>query len=150
MPVEKQPLILEAFGKAVEQGLDRTKAAAALNVSLRTLERWEAGPKGEPRARGGNPSPHNAILPEDRDLIREIVASEDLVILSPRELSFWALEQRKQYISHVAIWEYMRARGIYGDQPGSKRRRRARNVEPPDTSFATEPNQLWSWDICAP
>lgn len=147
MPVDKQPLILDAFGKAVGQGLDRTKAAEALNVSLRTFERWEAGPKGEARPRGGNLRPHNAILPEDRDLIREIVASEDLVILSPRELSFWALEQRKQYVSHVAIWEYMRARGIYANQSGSKRRRRARNVEPPDTSFATVPNQLWCWDI---
>jgi putative transposase len=86
------------------------------------------------------------MLPEDRDLIRQLVASGELVHLAPRELSFKALEEHKQYISHVAIWDYMRARGIY-DVARSKRRRRARNAEPPDTSFATERNQLWAWDI---
>jgi transposase InsO family protein len=75
------------------------------------------------------------------------VASEDLIHLAPRELSFLALEEHEQYISHIAFWEYMRSRGIYDDTSRSRRRRRSRRVDPPDTSFATEPNQLWCWDI---
>ena len=57
------------------------------------------------------------------------------------------LEGRDQYISYVAIWEYMRERGIYDTDAGRRRARRCRCTEPPDTSFAIEPNQLWCWDI---
>ncbi|NIT79261.1 MAG: hypothetical protein GWN12_17110, partial [Thermoplasmata archaeon] len=78
MAVERRLLILEAFHKATGEGLSRTRAAEALNVSLRTLERWEAGPRAGARARAGNPIPHNALLPEEHTLIRELVASEQL------------------------------------------------------------------------
>jgi putative transposase len=116
-------------------------------VSLRTFERWEAGPKGDPRPRGGNPRPHNTLTPEERAVVAELVACEALAALAPRELSFQALEDRGLYVSHVAFWQYMRELGIYEADAGPKRRRRARCTEPPETAFATRPNELWAWDI---
>ena len=104
-------------------------------------------PRGLTKARSGNPIPWNALLPEDRALVQDLVASEELAELSPRELSFIALEKHDQYISHVAIWQYMRERGIYDTDAGRKRTRRCRCTERPDTAFAEEPNQLWCWDI---
>lgn len=114
---------------------------------MRTLDRWEAGPRPDALPPSGNPTPHNALTPEEQEVIRELVASETLVPLSPRELSFVALEDRSLYVSHVAFWRYMHEVGIYDAESGARRKRRARSTEPPDTSFATEPNQLWSWDI---
>jgi len=116
-------------------------------VALRTFERWEAGPKGDPRPRGGNPTPHNVLTPDERAVVAELVASEALAALAPRELSFHALEDRGLYVSHVAFWQYMHAQGIYDANAGRRQRRRARSTEPPDTAFATTPNELWAWDI---
>jgi putative transposase len=126
--------------------LSGIRAAKALNVSLRTLERWEGWDPAHLKPRGGNPRPHNALLPEERRLIRELVEAPELVALAPRELSFYALEGHGRYVSHVAIWRHMRERGVY-EGLDRKRRPRARGALPPDTSFASAPNQLWCWDI---
>ncbi len=145
VPSTIRPLILGTFRKATEV-LGRARAADALNLSLRTIERWEAWRSGDRCPRSGNPAPHNTLLPQERALVRELVGAPELVALSPRELSFVALEDRGEYVSHVAFWRYMRERGLYeGATP--RCRRRARGAEPPDTRFATEPNQLWTWDI---
>ena len=126
--------------------LSRIRAADALNVSLRTIERWEAWDPASLKPRSGNPRPHNALLPEERKLMGELVAAPERVALAPRELSFVALEDHGLYISHVAIWQYMRERGLY-EGLDHKRRPRARGALPPDMSFASAPNQLWCWDI---
>lgn len=116
-------------------------------MTLRTFERWEAKGDAVTRPRGGNPAPYNALTPDDLAVIVELVGSEALAALSPRELSFYALEDRGLYVSHVAFWQYMREKGIYDADAGPRQRRRARSTEPPDTAFAMEPNELWAWDI---
>jgi putative transposase len=87
------------------------------------------------------------LTPEEQAIVRELVGSESLVALSPRELSFVALEDRGVYVSHVAFWRYMQQAGLYDKDAGRRSKRRARSTEPPDTKFASAPNQLWSWDI---
>jgi transposase InsO family protein len=111
------------------------------------LERWELGGQRRSLPPRGNPTPYNALTPEEQAIVRELVGCESLVALSPRELSFVALEDRGVYVSHVAFWRYMREVGIYDREAGRRSKRRARCTEPPDTSFASGPNQLWSWDI---
>ncbi len=122
--------------------MSQTKAAQLLEVSSRTLQRWQRAPL--PPRRRGNPRPWNTLLPEERTLIAEVVARRDLADLSCRGLSFWVLEHYGRYISPVAFWRSLKRL----DASQARLRRVRRPVGPrPDTEFAQQPNALWCWDI---
>lgn len=133
---------MNAVAEAQATGMSQTKAAQALGLSVRTLERWQQTPKS-PRRRG-NSRPWNALLPEERALVAEVVARRDCADLSCRGLSFWVLEHSDRYISPVAFWRYLKER----DASQARLRRVRRPVgNRPDTQFAQQPNELWCWDI---
>nr|MBI3613129.1 transposase family protein [Nitrospirota bacterium] len=122
--------------------MTQRKAAEILGLSGRTLERWRQA-LGDPRRRG-NPRPWNALLPEERALIAEVVARRETADLSCRGLSFWVLKHSGRYISPVAFWRYLKRR-----EASQARLRRVRCPvgSGPDIQFAQEPKQLWCWDI---
>lgn len=134
---------MAAVREAQAGGLSQQQAAHALGLSARTLQRWQRAPSPT-RRRGGNPRPWNALLPEEHKCLGAIGARRDLADLSCRALSFWALEQRSRYFSHVAVWRSLRACGA---SAARGRRRGASGGGKPDTTFAQQPNQLWCWDI---
>lgn len=122
--------------------MSQTKAAQVLGLSVRTLERWQQTP-GNPRRRG-NSRPWNALLPEERAIIAEVVARRDCADLSCRGLSFWVLEHYGRSISPVAFWRSLKR--VEASQARVRRIRHAVGSRP-DTEFAQEPNDLWCWDI---
>ncbi|MFQ5845392.1 MAG: DDE-type integrase/transposase/recombinase [Planctomycetota bacterium] len=122
--------------------MSQAKAAAVLGLSGRTLERWQRGAEA-PTPRGRR-RPWNALLPEERAIIAEVVARRDGADLSCRALSFWVLEHSGRYISPVAFWRYLKARKA--SQARVRRPRRPAGPRP-DTTFALKPNDLWCWDI---
>lgn len=133
---------MNAVAEAQAVGMSQTKAAQVLGLSGRTLERWQQTPR-HPRRRG-NSHPWNALLPEERALVAEVVARQDSADLSCRGLSFWVLEHSGRYISPGAFWRYLKRR----DASQARLRRIQRPVgNRPDTGFAQQPNELWCWDI---
>ncbi len=134
---------MAAVREARAAGLSQHQAAQALGLSARSLQHWQHVPRPTQRC-GGNPRPWNALLPEEHKLLGAIVARRDLADLSCRALSFWALEHRSRYFSHVAVWRHLRALGAL---TARGRRRGASAGAKPDTTFAQQPNQLWCWDI---
>lgn len=133
---------MAAVKEAQQAGVSQKKAARTLGLSARTLQRWQHAPR--PVRRRGNPRPWNALLPEEHKLLGAGVARRDLADGSCRMLAFWLLEQEGRFISHVAVWRYLRARGA---STVRGRRRGAPGEGKPDTTFAQQPNQLWCWDI---
>lgn len=122
--------------------MSQVKAAQVLGLSVRTLERWQQAPV--PSRCRGNPRPWNALLPEERALIAELVARREAADLSCRALSFWVLEHYGRYISPVAFWRYLKTR----EASQARLRRPRHSPRPrPDTVFALKPNDLWCWDI---
>ena len=133
---------MRVVAEAKQIGLSQAKAAQALGLSIRTLERWQQAPRSS-RHRG-NPRPWNALLPEERTLLAVVVARRDLADLSCRGLSFWVLEHYGRSISPVAFWRYLKRL----DASHARIRRVRRPVGPrPDTRFAPQPNELWCGDI---
>ena len=133
---------MNAVADAQAAGMSQMKAAQVLGLSVRTLERWQQAPE-RPRRRG-NPWPWNALLPEERALVAEVVARRDCVDLSCRELSFRVLEHYGRYISPLAFWRYLKRRGA--SQARVRRVRRLGGARP-NIEFALKPNDLWCWDI---
>ena len=133
---------MTAIGAAQAAGMSQTKAAQVLGLSVRTLERWQQAPQN-PRHRG-NPRPWNALLPEERAIVAEVVARRDCADLSCRGLSFWVLEHSGRSISPVAFWRSLKCRDA---SQARLRRVRCPGGTRPDTQFAQQPNELWCWDI---
>ena len=131
------------MAEARETGVSQQRAAQALGLSARTLQRWQRVPAPAHR-RGGNPRPWNALLPEEHGLIAMVVARRELADGACRLLAFWLLEHAGRYVSHVAVWRYLQAQGA----SAARGRRRGQPVgSKPDTTFAQTPNTLWCWDI---
>lgn len=128
---------MNAIAEAQAAGMSQTKAAQVLGLSGRTLERWQQPPR-LPRRRG-NARPWNALLPEERALVAEVVACRDGADLSCRGLSFWVVEHSGRSISPVAFWRYLKRRDA---SHARLRRVRRPGGNRPDTQFAQHPNEL--------
>ena len=138
-----------AIEEAVTAGLTARAACAAVELSERRFRRWQVRAQAGDYARHRKPAevrPVNALTPEEHDAIRAAVAKAEWADLSCRELSIKILETQERYMSHVAMWEYERARGLAGHRRKRRLMGRHRGAAP-DTSFVQGPNHLWTWDF---
>jgi putative transposase len=141
---------MKAIDEACQQGLSLTKACEILQISERRVYRWRnlAAINQYTRKKPDRPrehKPYNALTPDERQLVDKYIADKEFTDASCRDLSILVLEREDVYISHVTFWEAMKSKGINGPRGVYSRRRE--NGKEPDYSWATEPNQLWAWDI---
>ena len=141
-------MMLDLITQARGDGLTMGKACQVLNLSPRTVERWQKVPSvasvtapGPVRTR-----PYNALTAPEAAAVVALIQSPAHADASCRELAL-ALQQSPipTYVSHVTVWAYERelhCNGPRGRQVSQGRGRRA-----PDTDWVTGPNQLWDWDI---
>ncbi len=136
---------MNAVEEAHRDGLSYEHAASKLGISRRRLERWkeekEAGTSKERVVK-----PYNAMMEEEKEAVRDIVANEKHADESTRGLSVRLMEEKDMYVSHVSIWEYERSIGANGPR-GHRKNQSRKGPLKPDTSFVTGPNQLWCWDF---
>ena len=89
------------------------------------------------------PSPSQALTPQERTEVRQMLNSERFVDQSPRQVYATLLDEA-QYLCH---WRTMYR---LMEQSGENRERRNQLCHPSYAKpelVATGPNQLWSWDI---
>jgi len=140
---------MEVMDEAVQTGLSIRAACAAVGVSERRFRGWRERAEAGDYARHPKPlhvRPVNALTEEEHEMVREAVASTEWVDSSCRELSVKVMERHGRYISPYSFWLYETRLGIAGHR-GKRRRMGVRRPQAPDTSFATGPNMLWTWDI---
>ena len=114
-------------------------ACQALGVPRGSLYRARQ-PKKAPQPR---PTPERALSQEEKDQVRQVLNSERFQDSAPRQVYATLLDE-EEYLCH---W-----RTMYRilDEHGEVRERRNQLQHPVYTKpelLATEPNQLWSWDI---
>lgn len=134
----------------MQQGLRLKKICAILRICERRIQRWKHAARQERYSRKApegprEHKPYNALTPEEWDLVHRMIADAEYADASCRDLSVLAMEKHGTYISHVTFWEAMKAKGVNGPRGVYAKRRESKGK--PDTSWATEPNQLWAWDI---
>lgn len=128
------------------KGVSLERSCQVLGLCARKVWRWRKGVVGGHRS--GNCRPYNALTEEEKGWVRRVCAAKELADYSLRALSFHLLEEAKVYVSHVSIGKYLNGLGVAG---GRIRARRGCGGGKPDTGFAWQPNELWSWDItCLP
>jgi transposase InsO family protein len=132
--------------EAVGNGCRRAPACAALDISLRTYQRWTRegatvmadGRKGAQRA-----APANKLSDEERGRILALVNSPEFASQPPSQIVPTLVDRGEYVASESTIYRVMKA--------AAQQHHRGR-AEKPVTRLvtshcATEPNRLWSWDI---
>ena len=149
-------MILELIAEAKANGLPIEQACAVLDLSPRTVQRWQAplrplpapptsGPMVAPPA-PIRPRPYNALTASEAAAVIALIRSPQHADSSCRELAL-ALQAGPYptFVSHVTIWEYERALNCNG--PRGRQTFQGRGRTKPDTDWVNGPNQLWDWDI---
>ncbi len=127
--------------EAVKAGARKKKAAELLGISLRTIQRWDTRP--EDGRKGPISSPSNALTPEERAKVLEVVNSPEFASMNPWQI-VPTLADRDIYIgSESTIYRILRKKDLLTHRSNI----RPKKHEKPKELVATGPNKVWTWDI---
>lgn len=138
-------MILQLVDEAVRSGARQSKACEVLAFPPRTLQRWrEQGPDGgEDRRRGSNSAPKNKLSEEERQNVLDVMNSEEMRNLSPRQI-VPRLADRGEYVaSESTMYRVLEEEGQNNRRGHAKA---PANKKPPQL-VATGPEQVLCWDI---
>ena len=132
--------------EALEAGARKHPAAEVLGLSLRTLQRWLAGPElsADRRPDAVRSIPAHALSPEERQAVLDVCNSQEFASLPPSQIVPRLADQGRYLASESSFYRILRA----ADQQHRRGRSQPpRHVPVPTSHTATGPNQVWSWDI---
>ena len=135
---------IELIAEAVSAGARRFKACEALEITLRTLQRWEKPGGLQDSRKGAVKEPVNKLSREERQEIIEVCNRPEYASL-PASQIVPAMADKGEYVaSESTFYRVLREE----DQVNHRGRASApKNVKKPAGCKATGPNQVWSWDI---
>ena len=129
--------------EAVEGGARRHKACEILEISVRTLQRWEREPdKGDQRA-GPKSKPGNSLSEAEKMLVVAVASSPCFRDLSPAQIVPILAESGVYIASEASFYRILREQRLLSHRSSARPARYSRPTE----HVATGPNQVWSWDI---
>ena len=136
---------VELINEARASGCRLKPACDELNITPRTYQRWteEGAVKKDQRPLVERSSPKNKLSEEERKEIIEVVNSPEYADLAPSQIVPKLADEGKYIASETTIYKVLKE-----EKMNTHRSRSSVAVkrEPP-THVATEPNQVWTWDI---
>jgi putative transposase len=140
--------IMDLIHECMAQGARQRRACAVIDLSHRTLQRWERDgarvkPRGDQR-RARKQMPANQLSEAERARLMRVVNSTEFAHMPPSQI-VPRLADRGEYIgSEATIYRTLRAHR----QLNHRINPRPANVRhKPRALMATAPRQLFSWDI---
>jgi putative transposase len=116
--------------------------AEALELNRSSVYRFAEPPK-EPAPKKRHPAPPRSLKEEEKQRVLEVLRSERFVDQSPRQVYATLLDEGVYLCSVRTMYRFL-------EEAGEVKERRAVRRQPvyqkPEL-LATDPNQLWSWDI---
>ena len=137
-------MAIKLVDEAKENGAREFKACEELGISQRTIKRWrKQGTKGDLRLDCDRPVPKNKLSEEERGQILKIINEPEFKSKPPSQI-VPALADLGIYIaSESTIYRVMHEAG----QQNHRGQTKEPSNKPKSTHCATEPNQVWTWDI---
>lgn len=132
--------------EAVSQGARKVRACEALNLTIRTVQRWkkDGGQVTEDqRKHADRPAPANQLTNIEQDKILEVCNSERFKSKPPSQIVPTLADEGVYLASESTFYRVLKAHG----QQHHRGRSRKPCKRKPTSHRATAPNQLWSWDI---
>jgi len=134
---------MELVGEARENGARRHKACDMLEISVRTLQRWEKEPgEGDQRA-GPKSVPSNSLSEAEKDLVEAVATSPQFRDVSPAQIVPILAEDGVYVASESSFYRILREKKMLAHRSSARPASHSRPTE----YAATGPNQVWSWDI---
>jgi len=130
------------IAEAVAAGARQAPACQLLGLSVRTLERWRAGPADDAR-QGPRRAPPNTLTDAERCLVLATVNAAAFRDLSPHQIVPRLADAGRYLASESTIYRILRAEA----QLTHRGRAKVAVRRPPRAHVATGPDQVWSWDI---
>jgi putative transposase len=143
-------IAIELIEEATAAGARRHRACAVLNITLRTVQRWQkalcqSGDAADQRkAAAQSRTPANKLSEAERQQILSVCNQEKYQSLPPSQIVPQLADEGRYIASESSFYRVLRAASQ------SHRRGRAlapRTVAKPAAFIATAPNEVWSWDI---
>jgi len=136
---------VELIREAIASGSRTIPACKALNISVRTYERWasEANVKSDGRPGAKRPKPKNSLSDKEEAEIIEICNSEEYASKPPAQIVPDLADKGVYLASESTFYRVLRKH----KQLKHRGRSRPSSSKPPTTYTATAPNQVWTWDI---
>ena len=134
---------MELVQEAVNAGATRAASCQILELSVRTLERWEKDPEqGDGRAGPLTPAPHS-LTDEERKMIIEVSNSPLYQDLCPWKIVAKLADSGRYLASESSFYRVLKNADLLKHRSKSRPRERKR----PKDLIARRPNCVWSWDI---
>ena len=141
--MEDRGRCIDLVEQARASGARRVACCEVLEVSLRTVERWEKDPDPGDQRRGPKSVCGHALSEKEKQAIVEVSNSP-----AYRDLSPWQMVARLadagQYLgSESSFYRVLKQNQLLSHRQSSKPRVSRR----PKDLLARHPNEVWSWDI---
>jgi transposase InsO family protein len=129
--------------QAKANGARRQASCAVLEVSLRTVERWEKARDQGDQRRGPATGCAHALSAQEKQAIVKVSSSPEYRDLSPWQIVARLADTGKYLGSESSFYRVLKQNDLLTHRHNSKPRVHRR---PKDLTVKT-PNQVWSWDI---
>ena len=146
LTVRKQ--IIAWVNESIDSGARQERACAAINLSERTLQRWQADAQGAVQRGDQRPArihaPKNQLTAAECEQLLAVANSDEFAHLPPSQIVPRLADQGRYIASESSFYRVLRAAKQLKHR-GSERPAQARSK--PRALCATAPNELFSWDI---
>lgn len=129
--------------EAHQGGARKRPACEILNLSLRTIERWEKTSDASDKRHLTKRGPKNKLMLEERNMILAISNSEKYCDLPPCKIVPMLADEGEYIASESTFYRVLRAENQLAHRGYSKPKKHHK----PKQFIATASNQVWSWDI---
>ena len=133
---------IELVKEAVVAGVRKEKACDALDINLRTLQRWESNLKSDGRKRNRF-SKSNALSKSERQDVIALACSPEFRDKCPHQIVPILAERGLYTCSESTFYRILRQEGLLKHRSNTKPPERKK----PEEFEASGPNQIWTWDV---
>lgn len=146
--LEQRQSLVTLIHEAVAAGARQSKACKIIGISQRTLQRWlPAGTQqvlSDQRPFARRAPPANKLSEAEQDRILQVCNLPEYASLPPSQIVPRLADQGQYLGSESSFYRILKARNQQHHRGRSQRPRPRRS---PTTHTATQPNQVWMWDI---
>ena len=143
MSLKDRRSCMELVKQAKASGAGRGACCQVLEVSLRTLERWEKEPEKGDQRRGPDSVSAHSLSEEEKQAIVEVSNSSAYRDLSPWQIVAQLADSGRYLGSESSFYRVLKQNDLLSHRDKSKPRAHSR----PRDLLARNPNEVWSWDI---
>ena len=143
---DERQSIVDSINTAVASGARKYKACETIGLEIRTLQRWYTGNKVKADLRPGakRPEPGNKLTEAERQAVIDCCNSPEFAHLPPNQIVPKLADQGRYLASESSFYRILQRANQLQHRSRSKARK---PVKKPTSYTATNPNEVWSWDI---